>query len=200
MVEMREYYDIRAPEYDEWYAGTGVFAGRERPGWDQAVRALEQAVAALEPRRTLDVACGTAFLTRHLRGELTALDQSPQMLEIAAARLPDATLIEGDALDLPFDDGAFDRLFTAHFYGHLEDPDRSRFLSEARRVARELVVVDSATRPDHDASEWQTRVLNDGSSFAVYKRYFDGQELAAELGGELLHASDWFVAVSSLGA
>jgi hypothetical protein len=41
-------------------------------------------------------------------------------------------------------------------------------------------------------------VLNDGSSFEVYKRYFDADELAAELGGgTVLHASDWFVMVAT---
>ena len=46
---VKEYYDIRAPEYDEWYLGLGRFAERDRPGWDEAVSALEQAVRGLEP-------------------------------------------------------------------------------------------------------------------------------------------------------
>ena len=42
------------------------------------------------------------------------------------------------------------------------------------------------------------RVLNDGSRFTVYKRYFTGEGLAAELsGGEVLFESRWFVAVVS---
>jgi demethylmenaquinone methyltransferase/2-methoxy-6-polyprenyl-1,4-benzoquinol methylase len=65
-------------------------------------------------------------------------------------------------------------------------------------IARELVIVDSAVRPDHEREEWQTRVLNDGSRHQVYKRYFDPDELAAELGrGAVLHANDWFVMVAS---
>ena len=60
------------------------------------------------------------------------------------------------------------------------------------------MVVDSAVRPDHDREEWQTRLLNDGSRHQVYKRYFDPDELAAELGGgTVLHASDWFVMVAA---
>jgi demethylmenaquinone methyltransferase/2-methoxy-6-polyprenyl-1,4-benzoquinol methylase len=195
---MKQYYDTRAPEYDEWYLGRGRFAERDRPGWEEEVAALERAVARLPPARTLDVACGTGFLTRHLRGEVAALDQSDRMLEIAGERVPEATLVQGDALALPFADGAFARLFTGHFYGHLEGADRERFLTEARRVARELVVVDSALRPDHDPQEWQRRVLNDGSAFRVYKRYFDADALAGELGGgTVLHAGEWFVIVSS---
>jgi len=195
---MRGYYDQRAGEYDDWWLGTGLFAGRERPGWSEEVGALIELVAGLVPARVLDVACGTGFLTRHLRGEVVALDQSPRMLALTAARMPDARVVEGDASELPFSDSEFDRLFTSHFYGHLLAREREAFLSEARRVARELVVVDAARRDDTGAEEWQARTLNDGSRHRVYKRFFDGAELAAQLGGaEVLHAGRWFVAVAA---
>jgi ubiquinone/menaquinone biosynthesis C-methylase UbiE len=195
---MRQYYDHRAPEYDDWYQGIGRFAQRDRPGWQEDLQELADDVAALAPARTLDVACGTGFLTRHLRGEITALDQSERMLEVAAQQVPDAVLVSGDALSLPFADNSFDRLFTGHFYGHLQDPDREAFLTEAHRVASELVIVDSARRPDHEPEELQERVLNDGSRYEVYKRFFDPDALAEELGGgTVLHASRWFVMVSS---
>lgn len=195
---VKEYYDARAPEYDQWYLATGQFAARERPGWQEAVRALEQAVAALTPARTLDVACGTGFLTRHLAGEVTGLDQSARMLEIARQRVPAANFVRGDADRLPFEDASFDRVFTGHFFGHLDEGERETFLAEVSRVAGELVVVDSAVRPDHAREEWQERVLNDGSRFQVYKRYFDAEELARALGGgTVVHASDWFVMVAA---
>jgi ubiquinone/menaquinone biosynthesis C-methylase UbiE len=195
---VKQYYDHRAPEYDDWYLGVGRFAQRDRPGWEQDLAELQDDVAALAPARTLDVACGTGFLTRHLRGEITAFDQSERMLEVAAQRVPDAELVSGDALALPFADGSFERLFTGHFYGHLEGRDREAFLAEARRVASELVVVDSARRPDHELEEWQERVLNDGSRYEVYKRFFEPDALARELGGgTVLHTSRWFVMVSS---
>ena len=82
--EMRAYYGRRAREYDDWWLARGLHAARERPGWAAEVDALVRAVAALEPRRVLDVACGTGFLTRHLRGAVTALDQSPAMLAVVA--------------------------------------------------------------------------------------------------------------------
>src|SRR4051812_39650107 len=162
------------------------------------VEELARALAALPPARTLDVACGTGYATRWLPGELTGLDQSPTMLEVAAERLPDATFVQGDALTLPFADDAFDRVATMHFYGHLEGADRARFLAEARRVAPELVVVDSALRDEVEPEEWQERILNDRSSWTVYKRYFTPEGLLDELGGgRVLHAGRWFVAVAS---
>jgi ubiquinone/menaquinone biosynthesis C-methylase UbiE len=158
--------------------------------------ALVGTIAALPPARTVDIACGTGYLTQHLRGSVTGLDQSESMIEIASARIPAGRFVVADALPLPFADGEFERLFTGHFYGHLEEAARVEFLAEARRVAGELVVADSAIRPDHEVVEWQERVLNDGSRHEVYKRYFTGEGLAEELGGgEVLHAGPWFVVV-----
>jgi demethylmenaquinone methyltransferase/2-methoxy-6-polyprenyl-1,4-benzoquinol methylase len=195
---VKAYYDRRAPEYDEWYRGVGRFAGRDRPGWEQEVEALGLALAALPPARTLDVACGTGFLTRRLPGEVVGLDQSGTMLEEARKQVPNARYVQGDALSLPFEDGVFERVFTAHFYGHLELAERERFLAEARRLAPELVVVDSALREDVQPEERQERVLNDGSRWEVYKRYFEPNALARELGGgETVFAGRWFVAVRS---
>jgi len=195
---VKAYYDARAPEYDDWYLGVGRYAHLEREHWDESVRELELAVAALPPTRTLDVACGTGFLTRHLRGDVTALDQSTRMLAVARKRVPDAGLIHDDALELPFEDGAFDRVFTAHFYGHLEEDDRLTFLAAARRVADELVVVDTARRPDREAVQWEERILKDESRWGVFKRYFEPEQLVSELGsGEVLVANRWFVMVRS---
>jgi ubiquinone/menaquinone biosynthesis C-methylase UbiE len=193
---VKAYYDSRAPEYDEWYLGSGRFAERDRPGWDQEIEALRRTLEALPPAKTLDVACGTGFLTRHLPGEIVGLDQSESMLEEARRQAPNATYVQSDALVLPFEDGSFGRVFTGHFYGHLEEPERGAFLDEARRVAPELVVVDSAIQPDVPVEEWQERILNDGTRWEVFKRYFAPEALATELGGgSTVFAGRWFVAV-----
>ena len=197
---MKAYYDRRAAEYDDWWLSTGRFARteRERPGWDDEVSRLLAALSALPPARTLDVACGTAFLTRVLPGELVGLDQSDAMLAVARAHAPTAQFVRGDALTLPFPEASFERVFTAHFYGHLEACERRAFVCEARRVAPQLVVVDSALREDVAPEEWQERVLDDGSRSQVYKRYFTPEALAGELGGgDTFFAGRWFVAVVS---
>src|SRR4051812_19714743 len=131
----RAYYDARAREYDDWWLGRGLFAARDRPGWNEEVAELERLLAALPAARTLDVACGTGFLTRHLRGLVVGLDQSPAMVALAQRRLPDGVAMIGDAFALPFADRAFDRLVAGHFYGHLLSDERERFLAEARRIA-----------------------------------------------------------------
>jgi ubiquinone/menaquinone biosynthesis C-methylase UbiE len=189
-------YHARAGVYDDWWLGVGRFADRDRPGWDEELADLTQLIADLPPLRTLDVACGTGFLTRHLRGEVVGLDQSEAMLAVAREQAPGATFVHGDALALPFPDDSFARVFTTYFYCHLEEPERRRFVSEARRVAPELVVVGSIRRDGVEPARWEERILNDATRWTVYKRYFEPDALAEELGGgEVLHAARWFVVV-----
>jgi demethylmenaquinone methyltransferase/2-methoxy-6-polyprenyl-1,4-benzoquinol methylase len=195
---VKTYYERRAAEYDDWWLGTGRFAGRQRPVWREETETLTRTLEALPPARTLDVACGTGFLTQHLRGEITGLDHSASMLELARAKVPEGRFVRGDALELPFADDSFERVLTSFFYGHLEEEDRDAFLREARRVADELVVVDSALHDGVEPVEWQERILNDGSRWQVYKRYFEPDSLAEELGGgRTLFAGRWFVAVQA---
>jgi ubiquinone/menaquinone biosynthesis C-methylase UbiE len=195
---VKAYYEARAREYDDWVYGTGLFAERDRPDWHAERERLQDALAALPSARTLDVACGTGWMTQHLPGEIVGIDASESMLEIARERVPHGEFIVGDALSLPFPDRSFDRLVTGHFYGHLEEPERSLFLAEARRVAHELVIVDSGLHDGVKAEEWQERVLNDGSRWEVFKRYFTGEELVGELGGgDVYFAGNWFVVVRS---
>ena len=83
----KRYYHRRASEYDAtaWEAGDA-----------REVAELIEAIAALPPGRTLDVACGTGFLSQHLRGDLTLLDASEEMLALAAARVRERLLKNGE--------------------------------------------------------------------------------------------------------
>ncbi len=198
----REYYDRRAPEYDDWYLGQGQFENRVRPGWSEELATLRATLAALRFGDALrfgsllDVACGTGFLTECLHGSVTGLDQSASMLALARSRVPGASFVRGDALAMPFRSAHFDCLVTAHFYGHLDAAARLLFLAEARRVSKSILMIDAARREDVPPEEYQERVLNDGSRHVVYKRYFTPRQMIAELGaGRTLHAGRWFVAV-----
>jgi len=192
----RVYYERRAPEYDHWYLGTGLFAARVRPGWHEELEALRVFLRALSLRSVLDVACGTGFLTQHMTGHIVGLDQSPGMLRIARKRVPGGCVLQGDALHLPFGSRAFECLMAGHFYGHLDQGMRERFLAEAYRVAERILIIDAAWRDEVHAEEVQERVLLDGSRHRVYKRYFRPAQLAEELGAaRVVHAGQWFVAV-----
>ena len=125
-------------------------AGLARGAGASSGRPSHSAPGADAGRRMRD----PGWMTQHLPGEIVGIDASESMLEIARERVPDGRFVVGDAPSLPFGVRSFDRLVTGHFYGHLEEPERSQFLGEARRVARELVVVDSALHDGVDPEEW----------------------------------------------
>lgn len=182
----QRYYHLRAEEYDRgaWEPETAEHADE--------VRRLVDLVARLAPARTLDVGCGTGFLSQHLHGELTLLDASEDMLAIALRRVPQATAVRADAPPLPFPDGAFERVFSSHFYDHLRPAERQRLLEEARRVAPELVLVQQ--RGDGHREGPEERTLEDGTTHEIYKTLFTAVSLLDELGGgELLYEGPIFL-------
>lgn len=197
METVKDYYDKRAPEYDDAYLGIGLYTDHNRLGFDEELRALERMISGFPPCRVLDVACGTGFLTRHLKGEVIGLDQSEAMLEIARERVPEATFVRGDAFALPFADTSFSKVFVANFYGLLLPHERTAFLSEVRRVAPKLVVVETTPR-GWEPEGWQERTLSDDSRHKIYRRYFTAESLTTEISGKrVLFDGRWYVAVAA---
>jgi ubiquinone/menaquinone biosynthesis C-methylase UbiE len=98
--------------------------------------------AGVEPGMdVLDVACGTGNATlpaARAGARVTGLDFAPGLLEIARERAADAMVevdfVEGDAQELPFDDGSFDRVVS--MFGHMFAPDHRRTADEMKRVLR----------------------------------------------------------------
>jgi SAM-dependent methyltransferase len=179
---MKQYYDLLASEYEH------NEAFREEPSED--LPGLLHAISALPPARVLDVACGTGFLTQHLGSDLTGLDQSEAMLEVARERVPWAEFVRGDAFRMPFAEASFDRVFASFFYGLLPLEDRNRFLQEARRVSDESILVEPTPQwaPNCRTEGWEERDLSDGSRYEIYRRYFTADTFARELGGRILFA------------
>jgi hypothetical protein len=54
--------------------------------------------------------------------------------------------------------------------------------------------VDSAWRPGVEAERLEERVLNDGTRHRVFKRNLRADQLAEEIGGQVLLDGRWFVA------
>src|SRR5262249_58028847 len=65
---------------------------------------------------------------------VVGVDFSPAMLAFARKRVRNATFIEADAQELPFDDAEFDIVVSNLGVCHV--PDQPRALAEARRVLR----------------------------------------------------------------
>jgi SAM-dependent methyltransferase len=110
----------------------------DRTGWlrfDELddEQTLLAAVAAVRPRRVLDVGCGDGRIpSLYAAPEVVCVDSSPAAVAAARERGLDAR--EADARELPFEDGSFDVVTCNHTLYHLADPDRA--LAELARVLR----------------------------------------------------------------
>lgn len=117
--------------------------------------------------RVLDVATGTGDLAVALkrrvgpRGEVVGADFSERMLELARAKAPDVRFELGNALDLAYDDGAFDA--AAVGFGARNFADLAAGLAEMTRVVRPggRVVVLEITTPERPPLSWFFRVWFD---------------------------------------
>ncbi|KAL6883273.1 hypothetical protein ACP4OV_010687 [Aristida adscensionis] len=103
--------------------------------------ALEPADLHSRHLKVIDVGGGTGFTTTGIVNHvdpknITLLDQSPHQLEKAKRKeaLRGVTIMEGDAEDLPFLAGTFDRYVSAGSIEYWPDPQRG--IKEAYRVLR----------------------------------------------------------------
>ncbi|TMW73602.1 demethylmenaquinone methyltransferase [Alteribacter natronophilus] len=98
-----------------------------------------------EGASALDVCCGTADWTLALSeaagksGEVTGLDFSENMLEVGRRKVEEkkaenVTLIQGNAMELPFEDDTFD--FVTIGFGLRNVPDFNQVIREMHRVTK----------------------------------------------------------------
>lgn len=95
---------------------------------------LDRYVGAGQNLRVLDVGCGAANMTHHLRhyGQVVGVDNNPRPLAVARTRGLDAR--EGTADALPFDAGEFDLVALLDTVEHV--PAEDKVFQECRRVLR----------------------------------------------------------------
>lgn len=131
-----------------------AFGELERRGWGDVRRAaayadlfsratdmtipdLGAAVRIRSGMRVLDLCCGQGNVSEALVAggcDVVGIDFSSAMIALAESRVPDATFIEADAQDLPFEDREFDAVVCNFGIPHV--PDQPRALAQVRRVLR----------------------------------------------------------------
>jgi len=124
-------FDSVAPRYDIM---NDVLSLGQDIGWRIATtRSLE----LMPGERVLDVAAGTGTSAAPLvktGAEVLALDRSPGMVTEGRRRQPHVEFTVGDAMALPFKDGAFDAITISFGLRNLPDPPAA--LAEMARVTR----------------------------------------------------------------
>lgn len=181
LAEQMAYYRARAAEYDET-----AYPNRAR---DEArVRAI---VDGLDLHgEVLELACGTGMWTQALArtaDALTALDQSPEVIELARRRCPPSVRFEvADLLSWtsePRFDAVFFGFWLSHVPADLFDGFFDRVRSWLRPGGRAIFVDEAPTaEPQGELSgEIEVRRLTDGTPHRIVKVYRGPDELEAAL-------------------
>lgn len=147
-------FDRVAAGYDR--TNTLISFRRDR-AWRKATRA---AVGAAPGQRVLDLGAGTGISTAEFaRDGAYAVGTDFSLGMLAAGRLarPQVPLLAGDALALPFGDGAFDAVTISFALRNVVDPDAA--LRELLRVTRPggRLVVCEFSHPTHPLLRWLYR-------------------------------------------
>jgi len=125
-------FDLIATEYDESMPAHVI-----RHYLDKRVAYVGD---LLEPGSGLDVGCGTGVLAQRLADagwEMSGVDPSQGMLDVASQRAPSVTTARGSGTELPFDDDSFDLVLTVATLHHIAEPaDVHATLGEMARVTR----------------------------------------------------------------
>lgn len=204
------YYRARAPEYDEWWLRKGRYdRGAELNNqWFAESSVVETALEAARPSgRVLEIACGTGLWSERLlphATSLTLVDGSQEMLEIAAHRLqsPEVRYVQANIFEWQ-SDAVFDFVYFSFWLSHVPPtrfdefwdliarclaPGGRVFFIDSRReqtgsaVDQQLPVAEDVT---------QTRRLNDGREFQIFKIFHDVLELQNRL-----NTRGWDITVS----
>jgi demethylmenaquinone methyltransferase / 2-methoxy-6-polyprenyl-1,4-benzoquinol methylase len=154
---VRSMFDRISPVYDAMNRTMTM-------GLDQRWRRAAVNAVVQPGDRVLDACCGTgdlAVAAHEAGGEVTGVDFSERMLERARRKSGEVEWVQGDALALPFPDGAFDAATVGFGVRNLDDLERG--LAELRRVLRpggRLAILE-ITRPS-------------GLLAPFYRLWFDG--------------------------
>ena len=187
--------DERASDYEEAYVlGTGTASIPDPTAFTIEARELAGIVERFASGRLIDLACGTAYWLPHYAARcshVTCFDQSERMLDecrkkIATLGIAErCSVISGDFFDHQFDRSAFDSALVGFFLSHVtEEQERVLFDALERMLvpSGRFLILESAYSPErarwNAKSERQTRRLNDGASFDIYKRYCAREDIA----------------------
>jgi ubiquinone/menaquinone biosynthesis C-methylase UbiE len=192
---MLQYYDQRAPQYDEAYThGTGTASIAQPDVFVREAVTLADVVGRTVSGRLLDLACGTAYWFPHYAlhcPSVTMFDQSASMLAQARRRVeafdcaPPCVFVQGDVLEHRFAPGSHDYALIGFLLSHLTPSQEGDVFRVIRRVlgtSGRFLILESAWTPlraqYNRKVELQPRALSDGRRFEIYKRYIDHEDIA----------------------
>jgi demethylmenaquinone methyltransferase/2-methoxy-6-polyprenyl-1,4-benzoquinol methylase len=196
--QMIDYYEARAPEYDDWYLRRGRYerGAIHDAAWNAELDTAGRWLDGLPwDGEIVELAAGTGWWSPLLasRGELSLYDASSAALDRARERLVAhglrAHLHVRDAWAEP--DREVDGLFMGFWLSHVPRDRLAEFLALCRRWLKpggRIAFIDSLADAasgavDHPApaDDMAVRKLDDGREFAIVKVFYDPDDLRRAL-------------------
>jgi demethylmenaquinone methyltransferase/2-methoxy-6-polyprenyl-1,4-benzoquinol methylase len=191
---MLDYYNERAPEYEEAYTiGTGTASIPDPEVFRAEARQLAGMVKSFGSGRLIDLACGTGYWLPFYAdrcSQVTLFDQSEKMLNECRKKVDRLGLVErfvlvrGDFFEYDFPSASYDCALVGFFLSHLTESQEPLLFATLRRIlgsSGHFLILDSAWSQQrarfNKKVERQERRLNDGTRFEIYKRYIDRSDV-----------------------
>jgi demethylmenaquinone methyltransferase/2-methoxy-6-polyprenyl-1,4-benzoquinol methylase len=192
-----EYYRARAGEYDEWFYRVGRYdRGEElnRLWFDEAAIVMQELASTGPVGTALELACGTGIWTLELAkiaGHITALDSSPEVIEINRQKLNNSPKVEYRQIDL-FEwepQEQFDMVLFTFWLSHVPPGHVDEFFRKVIRALKpggRCFLCDSRLEPTSTARDFpiredehiiRSRRLNDGQEFKIVKVFYEVEEV-----------------------
>ena len=199
LKEQVAYYRARAAEYDEWHSRQGRYDRGDEHNlqWHAELDTVRSALERERPfGKCLELACGTGLWTACLAqgaADLTAIDASPETIEINRSKIRDAPVqyVVADLFEW-WPTEKYDFVFFGFWLSHVPVQQFNRFwemICAALKPGGRAFFVDGlatqeSTARDHaeiDDSGVMERKLNDGQTFNIVKVFHDPDQLERQL-------------------
>jgi ubiquinone/menaquinone biosynthesis C-methylase UbiE len=200
LAEQAHYYRERAGEYEDWWFRRGRYdhGPETNARWFADAAEVETAVERFnQAGDVLELACGTGLWTQRLislTASVTALDGSPEMLELCRARVndPRVSYIQADLFAWE-PDRTYDVCFFSFWLSHVPEERFEAFWEKVRRAVGSegrVFFIDSlrseqASAVDHKLpdrnEETMLRRLADGREYHIVKRFHEPHALQQRL-------------------
>jgi len=204
LAEQARYYRARAGEYDDWWLRRGRYDHGDAANarWFADGQAAAAALERFRPRGdVLELACGTGLWTERLAPHarrLTAIDASPEVIELARARVADPRVeyVQADLFAWE-PDRVYDVCFFSFWLSHVPQERFAEFWTKVERAVApdgRVFFIDSlrsdlASAVDHELpapdEQVMLRRLADGREYHIVKSFHEPaalQQRLAELG------------------